>query len=63
MQSALVSGRGSSIPDGDKRGEDGPTDGSVKVHPHLCQVDCLLQEVHLTYWDSAFATFCALEIK
>lgn len=73
VQSALVFGSGSSVPDGDQRGEDGLTDGSVKVHHHhLCQVEYLLQEVHLTCWDSAFATcrmslikylLCTLEIK
>ena len=48
MQSALVPGRGSSIPDGDGESEDGLDDGSVEVHHHqLWQAEFhqLLQEV------------------
>ena len=32
LQSALVFGSGSSVPDGDGRGEDGLNDGCVEVH-------------------------------
>ena len=35
LQSALVLGSGSSVPDGDGGGEDGLNDGCVEVH-HYC---------------------------
>ena len=42
LQSALVLGSGSSVPDGDGRGEDGLNDGCVEVHHHrLWQVEFL----------------------
>lgn len=42
LRSALVSGSGSSAPDGDGAGEDGLHDGSLKVHHHrLWQVESL----------------------
>ena len=42
LQSALVLGSGSSISDGDGRGEDGLNDGCVEVHHHcLWQVEFL----------------------
>ena len=34
LQSVLVLGSGSSVPDGDGRGEDGLNDGCVEVHHH-----------------------------
>ena len=47
LQTALVLGGGSSVPDGDGGGEDGLNDGSVEVHHHcLWQVELLPQEVH-----------------
>ena len=49
MQSALVPGNGSSIPDGYGESGDGLDDGSVEVHHHhLWQAEFrqLLQEVH-----------------
>ena len=49
LQSALVLGGSSSIPDGDGRGEDGLNDGGVEVHHHCpWQVEFfqLPQEVH-----------------
>jgi len=42
LQSALVLGSGSSVPDGDGGGEDGLNDGGVEVHHHcLWQVELL----------------------
>ena len=49
LQSALVLGSGSSVPDGDRGCEDGLNDGCVEVHHHcLWQVEFLQlpQEVH-----------------
>ena len=48
LQSALVLGGGSSVPDGDGGGEDGLDDGGVEVHHHHWQVEFLQlpQEVH-----------------
>ena len=49
LQSALVLGSSSSIPDGDGGGEDGLDDGSIEVHHHrLWQVELLQlpQKVH-----------------
>jgi len=49
LQSALVLGSGSSVPDGEGGGEDGLNDGCVEVHRHcLWQVELLYlpQEVH-----------------
>jgi len=39
LQSALVLGSGSSVPDGDGRGEDGLNDGGVEVHHHYLWQD------------------------
>jgi len=49
LQSGLVPGCGSSVPDGDGGGEDGLDDGRVEVHHHrLWQVEFpqLPQEIH-----------------
>ena len=49
LQSALVLGSGSSVPDGDGGGENGLNDGGVEVHHHCpWQVEFLQlrQEVH-----------------
>ncbi len=49
LQSALVLGNGSNVPDGDGGGEDELSDGSVEVHHHwLWQFELLhlTQEVH-----------------
>lgn len=43
LQSALVLGSGSSIPDNDGGGGDGPNDGGVKVHNHRLQQIGFLQ--------------------
>ena len=49
LQSALVLGGGSSVPDGDEGGEDGLNDGGVEVHHHCpwhVEFLQLLQELH-----------------
>ena len=63
LQSALVLGSGSSIPDGDGGGEDGLNDGCVDVHHHwFWQVELLQlpQEVHplLCFLDATAGADC-----
>jgi len=50
LQSALVFGSGSSVPDGDGGGEDGLDDGSVELHQH-----CLWQDDRMAGTSSAAA--------